>query len=152
MTRKRSAPSNGAATAGQPPALSNVAYDDLVVGKRFGPFAETVTADLAARLAGPIGESTPVQQTPPAVYPVLFLRALRRAMGGIPAGSILAKQELEFHAELLVDSEVAIVVWVGEKLVRRERPFVTIEFDIRDAAGAPVVTGRKIIVWPSGPA
>jgi len=137
---------------GDTPALSNILYDDLVVGKRFGPFTETVTADLAARLAGPIGEPTPVEFAPPAVFPVLFLRALRRAMGGIPAGSILAKQELEFHAELRVGSEVAITTWVGEKLVKRERPFVTIEFDIRDAADAPVVTGRKIIVWPSGPA
>ncbi len=133
------------------PALSDIHYDDLRVGERMGPFAETVTADLAARLAGPIGEPAPVEQAPPSVFPVLFLRALRRAMGGIPAGSILAKQELEFHAELPVDGAVAITVWVGEKLVKRERPFVTIEFDIRDGSGASVVTGRKIIVWPTGP-
>jgi acyl-CoA thioesterase FadM len=82
---------------------------------------------------------------------VLFLRALRRAMGGIPAGSILAKQELEFHSALAVDTTVAITVWVGEKLVKRERAFVTIEFDIRTENDAPVVTGRKIIVWPTGP-
>jgi hypothetical protein len=133
------------------PALSDIHYDDLHVGERMGPFAETVTADLAARLAGPIGEPAPVEHAPPSVFPVLFLRALRRAMGGIPAGSILAKQELEFHGELPVDSAVAITVWVGEKLVKRERPFVTIEFDIRDESGASVVTGRKIIVWPTGP-
>ena len=133
------------------PALSDIHYDDLIVGERMGPFAETVTPDLASRLAGPIGEPTPVEHAPPSVFPVLFLRALRRAMGGIPAGSILAKQELEFHAELPVESTVAITVWVGEKLVKRERPFVTIEFDIRDEAGASVVTGRKIIVWPTGP-
>ena len=53
---------------------------------------------------------------------------------------------------LPVDSEVAITVWVGDKQVRRERPFVTIEFDIRDASDTQVVTGRKIIVWPTGPA
>lgn len=133
------------------PALSDIHYDDLRVGERMGPFAETVTTDLASRLAGPIGEPAPVEHAPPSVFPVLFLRALRRAMGGIPAGSILAKQELEFHAELPVDSAVAITVWVGEKLVKRERPFVTIEFDIRDESGASVVTGRKIIVWPTGP-
>jgi hypothetical protein len=133
------------------PALSDVHYDDLIVGDRMGPFAETVTRDLASRLAGPIGEPVAVEHAPPSVFPVLFLRALRRAMGGIPAGSILAKQELEFHAELPVESSVAIAVWVGEKLVKRERPFVTIEFDIRDEDDAPVVTGRKIIVWPTGP-
>ena len=73
-------------------------------------------------------------------------------MGGIPAGSVLAKQELEFFGVLPVDSTAAITVWVGDKQVRRGRPFVTIEFDIRDASSdAQIVTGRKIIVWPTGP-
>jgi len=133
------------------PALSDIHYDDLIVGERMGPFTETVTTDLAGRLAGPIGEAATVSCAPPSVFPVLFLRALRRAMGGIPSGSILAKQELEFHAALPVESAVAITVWVGSKEVKRERPFVTIEFDIRDESGAAVVTGRKIIVWPTGP-
>jgi hypothetical protein len=134
------------------PALSDIHFDDLVVGDRMGPFVETVTADLAGRLAGPIGEAAVVERAGPSVFPALFLRALRRAMGGIPAGSILAMQELEFHAELPVDSAVAITVWVGEKLVKRERPFVTIEFEIRSPDDdALVVTGRKIIVWPTGP-
>jgi hypothetical protein len=134
-----------------PQELSNVLYDDLVVGARMGPFTETVTAALAGRLSGPIGAGAVVSAAPPAVFPVLFLHALRRAMGGIPAGSVLAKQELEFHAVLPVDRDVAIDVWVGAKEVRRERPFVTIEFDVRDTAGERVVTGRKIIVWPTGP-
>ncbi|HWI75446.1 MAG TPA: MaoC family dehydratase [Baekduia sp.] len=133
------------------PQLSNVLYDDLVVGERMGPFVELVSAALAGRLSGAIGAPATVAAAPPAVFPVLFLHALRRAMGGIPAGSVLAKQELEFHAVLPVDSEVSIEVWVGAKEVKRERPFVTIEFDIRDAAGEQVVTGRKIIVWPTGP-
>jgi hypothetical protein len=133
------------------PALSNVPYDDLVVGERFGPYQETITQELASRLSGPIGEDVPVGVAPPAVYPVLFLRALRQAMGGIPAGSILAKQELEFHRAAPVGSVVGVSTWVGSKEIRRERPFVTIEFDIRDEEDRPVLTGRKIIVWPTGP-
>lgn len=133
------------------PALANIAYDDLVVDDRKGPFAERVTSDLAGRLAGPIGQEAAVEHAPPAVFPVLFLRALRRGMGGIPAGSVLAKQQLEFHAPLAVDTEAQITMWVGAKEVRRERPLVTIEFDIRDEEGTQVVTGRKTIVWPTGP-
>ena len=133
------------------PALSNIAYDDLVVDDRKGPYTETVTRELAGRMAGPIGVDADVSSAPPAVYPILFLRALRRGMGGIPAGSVLAKQELEYHAELPVDSEVGITTWVGAMEVKRERPFVTIEFDIRDADDRQIVTGRKIIVWPTGP-
>lgn len=116
-----------------------------------GPYSETVSRDMAERLAGEIGQTRPVEAAPPAVFPILFLKALRRAMGGIPAGSILAKQELEFHGALPVDSAVAITTWVGSKEIKRERPFVTIEFDIRDEHDAPIVTGRKIIIWPTGP-
>jgi hypothetical protein len=140
-----------AAPADETPALAEIPYDELVVGRRMGPFAETVSADMAGRLAGAIGIPKPVSLVPPAVFPVLFLKALRRAMGGIPAGSVLAKQEFEYRAELPVGSEVQITTWVGDKQVRRGRPFVTIEFDIRDAHGTQIVTGRKMIVWPSGP-
>lgn len=139
-------------SAPDPPALSNVHYDDLVVGERMGPYVETVSTEVAARLAGPIGVEAPVTAAPPAVFPVLFLKALRRAMGGIPAGSVLAKQELEFHRDLPVGSSVQIGTWIGDKQVRRGRPFVTIEFDIRDQEDRQIVTGRKIIVWPTGPA
>lgn len=135
----------------EPPVLSNVTYDELVVDDRMGPYAERVTRAEAGRLAGAIGEDAEVSTAPPAVFPVLFLKGLRRAMGGIPPGSVLAKQELEFHSELALDAEVAITVWVGDKQVRRERPFVTIEFDIAGPDGARVVTGRKVIVWPTGP-
>lgn len=131
--------------------LSNVAYDDLVVDRRMGPFEETVSREMAEQLAQEIGRPVAVSATPPAVFPVLFLKALRRAMGGIPPQSILAKQELEFHRVLPVDSSVSIETWIGNKEVKRERPFVTIEFDVRDADGNQVVTGRKIIVWPTGP-
>jgi hypothetical protein len=137
--------------SGDPPRLANIHFDDLVVGEKMGPYAETVSADMAGRLAGPIGATQTVRSVPPGIFPILFLKALRRALGGIPAGSVLAKQELEFHAELPVDSEVQITTWVGDKQVRRERPFVTIEFDIRDTSDKPLGTGRKIIVWPTGP-
>jgi hypothetical protein len=141
-----------AAPADDTPALADIPYDELVVDRRMGPFVETVSAEMAGRLAGSIGEPASVRAAPPAVFPVLFLKGLRRAMGGIPAGSVLAKQELEFHGVLPVDSPVSITAWVGDKQVRRGRPFVTIEFDIRDGEDAQIVTGRKIIVWPTGPA
>jgi hypothetical protein len=133
------------------PALSAITYDELVLDERHGPFVESVTANLAGRLSGPIGEPASVSAAPPAVFPVLFLRALRRSLGGIPNGGILAKEELEFHGTVAVPSDVAIAVWIGSKEVRRERPFVTVEFEVRDADGAVAVTGRMVIVWPTGP-
>ena len=134
---------------GDTPELSTVGYDDLVVDRRYGPFQETIDQELADRLRGVIGEGVPGALAPPAVFPVLFLRALRRAMGGIPPGSILGKQELEFHAPVRVGDTVSIETWVGDKYVRRERPYATIDFEIRNPDGAVALTGRKIIVWPA---
>lgn len=131
--------------------LSNILFDDLEVGKRSGPYDFRVSAELAANLADAIGVAQPVEWTPPAVFPTIFLMALRRSMGGIPSGSILAKQHLEFHERLAVESDATVSMWVGEKYVKRGRAFVVFEFDIRNAAGSPVLTGRKIIVWPNGP-
>jgi hypothetical protein len=132
-------------------ALSNLPYDNLVVGKRHGPYKFDVSAELASNLAGAIGEHHQVSWAPPGVFPVLFLMALRESMGGIPAGAILAKQQLEFRDQLPVDSSAQVTTWVGEKYVRRGRPYVVIEFDVRDSHNHQVLTGRKIIVWPSGP-
>jgi len=131
--------------------LSNILYDDVPVGERRGPYVERVTPDLAARLAGEIGEPRLVREAPPAIFPVMFLRALRRAMGGIPAGSVLAKQELEVDEPVPVGADLEITTWVGEKYVRRDRPYVVIEFDVRRDDGARAATGRKVIVWPTGP-
>jgi len=135
----------------EPELLSNTPFDALVVGERKGPYRERVSADTAARLAGTVGAPRAVSKVPPGCFPVVFLKALRSSMGGIPAGAILAKQELEFHAELPVDSDVLTTTWVGEKYLRRGRPMAVIEFDVRDDDDRPLVTGRKTIVWPTTP-
>jgi hypothetical protein len=138
-------------SAEEAPALSNVTFDEIEVGRQLGTITETVTAELASRLAGPIGEAVETEVAPPAIFPVLFLKALRRSLGGIPNGGVLAKQEFEFGAPLPVGSEVEIDTWVSDKYVRRERPYVIVEFKVRDGTGAQVLTGRKIIMWPTGP-
>ena len=131
--------------------LSNIPFDSLVVGEKKGPYTFRVSRELADNLIGAVGVAGEASACPPAVYPTLFLMALRQSMGGIPAGSILAKQELEFHKPLAVDVDVHVFTWIGETYLRRERPFVVIEFEIQDDVGETVLTGRKIIVWPTGP-
>lgn len=138
-------------SAEETPALSNVTYDEIEVGKKLGTITETVTTELASRLTGPIGEPVEATVAPPATFPVLFLKALRRSLGGIPNGGVLAKQEFEFGEPLPVGSEVEIDTWVSDKYVRRERPYVVVEFEVRDGSGAKALTGRKIIMWPTGP-
>lgn len=138
-------------SAEEAPALSNVTYDEIEVGKSLGTITETVGAELAAQLSGPIGEPVEAAAVPPAVFPVLMLKALRRSLGGIPNGGVLAKQEFEFGVPLRIGGQVEIETSVSDKYVRRDRPYVVVEFAMRDGDGATALTGRKIIMWPTGP-
>lgn len=135
--------------AGEAPRLSRVAYDELVLDRRYGPFDEVVDAALADATREEIGDVIAGQQVPPAVFPILFLKALRRAFGGIPAGSVLAKQELEFRGPMAVGETAWIETWVGSKYERRGRRYAVLEFDVRNHDRDPVLTGRKYIVWPA---
>lgn len=133
------------------PALTNVTYDELDVGQVLGTVTEPVSAEMAGSLAGEIGAPGEAEFAPPAVFPVLFLKALRRTLGGIPNGGVLAKYDLDFGAPLATGGEVEIEVSIADKYVRRERPYVVVQFAIDDAGGERALTGLKTIMWPTGP-
>ncbi|MEZ5076818.1 MAG: hypothetical protein R2725_05185 [Solirubrobacterales bacterium] len=133
------------------PALTRVGFDRFRVGELLGTARATVDAELASGLAGPIGERTETAAAPPGVFPVLFLRALRLALSGLPDGGILARFELDFGEPLAVGSEVEISIRVGDAYERRGRAYVVFAFEFRDAAGELAVAGRMVTVWPDGP-
>jgi hypothetical protein len=133
------------------PALTNVTYDELAEGQVLGTVTETVSAEMAGSLAGEIGAPGEAAFAPPAVFPVLFLKALRRTLGGIPNGGVLAKYDLDFGAPLATGGEVQIEVSIAEKYVRRERPYVVVQFAIDAEDGERALTGLKTIMWPTGP-
>lgn len=139
-------------TPEETPALSDVTYDELDVGQVLGTVSEPVSGAMAGSLAGEIGAPGEAAVAPPAVFPVLFLKALRRTLGGIPNGGVLAKYELRFGEPLPTGGgEVAIEVSIADKYVRRERPYVVVQFAIDDASGGRALTGLKTIMWPTGP-
>ena len=133
------------------PALTDVSYDELEVGQVLGTVTEPVNAAMAGSLVGEIGAPGEAALAPPAVFPVLFLKALRRTLGGIPNGGVLAKYDLHFGAPLETPAEVEIEVSIADKYVRRERPYVVVQFAIDDADGERALTGLKTIMWPTGP-
>jgi hypothetical protein len=138
-------------TPDEAPTLSNVTYDELDEGQVLGTVTEPVSAAMAGSLAGEIGAPGDAALAPPAVFPVLFLKALRRTLGGIPNGGVLAKYELRFGEPLPTGGEVEIEVSIAEKYVRRERPYVVVQFAIDTAGGERALTGLKTIMWPTGP-
>ena len=133
------------------PALTDVSYDELEVGQVLGTVTEPVSAAMAGSLVGEIGAPGEAALAPPAVFPVLFLKALRRTLGGIPNGGVLAKYDLQFGAPLATPGEVEIEVSIADKYVRRERPYVVVQFAIDGADGERALTGLKTIMWPTGP-
>jgi acyl dehydratase len=138
-------------TPDETPALSDVTYDELEVGQVLGTVTEPVSAEMAGSLAGEIGAPGEAAIAPPAVFPVLFLKALRRTLGGIPNGGVLAKYDFRFGAPLKTGGEVQVEVSIADKYVRRERPYVVVQFAIDGEDGERALTGLKTIMWPTGP-
>ena len=95
------------------PLLSRTTYADLHAGQRFGPFREQLTAELSAGLRGAPSASRPALLAPGGVLPLLTLRALRRALEGIPAGGVLLGQRFAVHADLPADAAVDVAVRVA---------------------------------------
>lgn len=127
--------------------LVKVAFSELEVGRRYGPFRYRITREQSESLRGRIGEPQSGEAAPLGIFPVLFLRGFGDAMGGIPPGGILARTELEVEAELPAEGDVLIEVWIGEKLVKRERERAVIEFRVTDPDGGGAASGRMEIVW-----
>jgi hypothetical protein len=80
--------------------------------------------------------------------PLLFLKTLRRALGGIPPGGILARQRFDFHDALPAKCTVETEAWVGEQYERRGRFYTVFEFSIRLAGGETAATGTMVIAAP----
>jgi hypothetical protein len=131
------------------PLISKLRYDELSVGMHFGPFSERIDESLCASLEVQPGNGDDSRPAPAGVFPALFLRAYRKALGGVVAGALLAREELEFHGTVPVGVEVTIDVWISDKYRKRNRPYVVMEFRLNNLPGRLLVSGRKIIVWPT---
>ncbi len=108
---------NGATS--EPPLLSDVRYQDLEVGQRWGPFTERLSAETSDRLRGAIGTRVAGDWAPPGVLPVVSLWAMRRALWGIPAGGILARQRFVTWIPIAAEGEISVDV---RMIDQRQRP------------------------------
>jgi hypothetical protein len=131
------------------PLLSKLRYDELSVGLRYGPFSERIDESLCASVDFPPGSGDDSRSAPAGVFPALFLRAYRKALAGVVPGAILAREELEFHGTVPAGTDVLIDAWISDKYSKRNRPYVVMEFRLSDLPGRLLVSGRKIIVWPT---
>jgi hypothetical protein len=110
------------------PEISDRRYEDLVLGQRFGPFAELVPRADVDRLRGPVGDPRAGAGAPLGVLPLITLRTLRRTLGGIIPGGVLISQRFTVHAELPAEVELQVYVAVSARERRGERLDTTFTF------------------------
>jgi hypothetical protein len=114
------------------PLFSDGAYEDLVVGDHWGPFAERLDQATSDALRGPVGEAAPSGAAAPlGVLPLLTLRVLRRALRGIIPGGVLARQSFSAVDALPAAGEVAIDVAVTAQQHRPSGFYTTFTFTLR---------------------
>jgi len=64
-----------------------------------------------------------------------------------PPGGIHAKQAIRFHRAVMVDEILSIQATVVEKYVRKDRPYVVSDFEVRGDDGILVASGRITSIW-----
>lgn len=108
------------------PLLSQVEYGSLSVGDAWGPLTETLEPETGDALGD-------------GVLPLLTLRVLRRALGGILPGGVLVRQHFEVRATL-TPGDVVIDVRVTGQQHPRSGLYTTFTFALeQDGTLAAVV-------------
>lgn len=130
------------------PLLSDVIYEDLSVGDRWGPFMEIVDRDTADGLRGQIGSRTSGEGVPLGALPLVTLRVMRRALQGIPPGGVLARLRFSIFDSIEADSPIEVRVWVSDQ--RRLAPglFTTLAFSLAQRDAVPAVVEWTVIAPP----
>jgi 3-hydroxybutyryl-CoA dehydratase len=80
------------------------------------------------------------------VYLVDLLMARRS-----PPGGIHAKQAIRFHAPIEIGEKLRIQGRVVEKYIRKDRPYIVSDFEVRTGGNALAATGRITSIWGKDP-
>jgi hypothetical protein len=112
------------------PAFSELSYEQLSVGDRWGPFVESLDQATSDALRGAIGSSSPGAGAPLGVLPLLTLRVLRRALEGIIPGGVLARQTFSVFDELPAAGDISITVSLSGQQRRPSGFYTTFAFTL----------------------
>lgn len=133
-------------------------YDEVNVGDVYPPApltfdvsADVVDGFLAA--TGNDGAFYTASQGPrraPSMIASVYLIDLLMARRS-PPGGIHAKQAIRFHAPIAIGETLSIQGRVVEKYIRKERPYVVSDFEVRTSADEIAATGRITSIWGKDP-
>jgi hypothetical protein len=122
------------------PLFSDLRYEDLWLGQRWGPFTESVEQATSDGLRGAIDARAPGAEAPLGILPLLTLRALRRALNGIIPGGVLIRQSFAVVDRLPAAGDVAIDVSISAQDRRPSGFYTTFSFALsRGGAVAAIV-------------
>jgi hypothetical protein len=122
------------------PLFSDLRYEDLWLGQRWGPFTEPVEQATSDALRGAIDASAPGDEAPLGILPLLTLRALRRALNGIIPGGVLIRQSFAVVDRLPAAGDVSIDVSISAQDRRPSGFYTTFSFVLsRGGAVAAIV-------------
>jgi hypothetical protein len=131
------------------PLYSDLSYEELAIGDRWGPFVEVLARQTSDRLRGALGRETPGEAAPLGVLPLLTLRVLRRALRGIIPGGVLMRQHFSAVDALPVEAEIEITVWVSAQSCRPSGLYTTFAFALSHAGRVPALVEWTILAPPT---
>lgn len=139
--------------------LSRIEAKEIPVGKRYGPYVHELTDAIVATWTKALDDGEPAYASdeagrdaghggriaPPGTLTLHFLKAAMDAWGGMPIGMILARQEIDFHEPARPGDRLATEMVVQSKTVKKDRPWLDLEFTTRNDKGQTVAVCR--ITW-----
>ena len=130
------------------PLYSDLSYEDLALGDRWGPFVEVLDRETSDRLRGSLGVQQRGETAPLGVLPLLTLRVLRRALRGIIPGGVLFRQHFSSVDALPAEGEIAVAVWVSAREQRPSGLYTTFAFALTHAGRTPALVEWTILAPP----
>jgi hypothetical protein len=128
------------------PLLSDLRYEDLEPGQRWGPFLDELAQATSDALRAEVGDVVPGTAAPLGVLPLLTLRALRWATNGIIPGGILTRQHFAAIGALPAAGPVEVDVWISDQQHRPSGFYTTFAFTLRAGDGrTPAVVEWTIL-------
>ncbi|QEC48095.1 hypothetical protein FSW04_11290 [Baekduia soli] len=133
---------------GDVPLFSELSYEELSVGQRWGPFVESLDQDASDGLRGALGSPAPGARAPLGVLPLLTLRVLRRALHGIIPGGVLARQTFSHVDVIPAAGDIEIHVWVSAQQRRPSGFYTTFTFALAVDGRTPAIVEWMILAPP----
>ena len=113
----------------------------------------TLTAEAVAAYRDAVGDEAPLYREEPSLVPPTALAALavKHLLEALelPPGTVHAAQELTFQRSTMAGQELVCRAHIDQSGERRGWHFVTVDFQIEDAAGQTAVAGRSNLLIPA---